>query len=251
MVSFDQPVPYNTGMSPSFEQDATGSMTYPGKGTLNRFLFKAPLICWRMGLGPLLGRWMLLLTTWGRRSQLPRHTLLSYTLHEDRAYVISGWGQRTDWYRNLSADPRVGVQLSGNPYPARARRVVDVDEYAAVMGVLLQTGGDSHFKPWLRSLDIAYDLEDLVAKRDRVYLVAIDPSEQTGPPSMARDLLWVWGAVVGVAVLLWLLWSNVVINNPPSVRRDDAHHKPHLRVVAVRTITSGVVVGNLRGWDRG
>ena len=110
-------------MPSSFRQDATGSMTYPARWTLNRFLFKSPVIWWRMGLGPLLRRWMLLLTTWGRRSRLPRHTLLSYTLHAGKAYVISGWGDRTDWYQNLSADPQVTVQFGSSPFAAIARRV--------------------------------------------------------------------------------------------------------------------------------
>ena len=143
-------------MPSSFRQDATGSMTYPARWTLNRFLFKSPVIWWRMGLGPLLRRWMLLLTTWGRKSRLPRQTLLSYTLHAGKAYVISGWGDRPDWYRNLSADPHVTVQFSSSPFAAIARRVVDVEEYTTVFQILLRTGGDSHFRPWLKSLDIAF-----------------------------------------------------------------------------------------------
>ena len=56
-------------MIDNYQQNATGSMTYPVKGTFNRFLFKSPLYLWRMGLGPLLshpamgGSKMLALTT--------------------------------------------------------------------------------------------------------------------------------------------------------------------------------------------
>src|SRR3989304_8332152 len=119
-------------MPSSFQQDAPGPMTYPARWTLNRLLFKSPVLWWRMGLGPLLRRRMLLLTTWGRKSRLPRHTMLSYTLHGGKAFLISGWGQHTDWYRNTSADPHVTVQLGKNPYHAIARRVNDVEEYATV-----------------------------------------------------------------------------------------------------------------------
>ncbi|MBI5932595.1 MAG: nitroreductase family deazaflavin-dependent oxidoreductase [Chloroflexi bacterium] len=161
-------------MQPSFKQDTTGPMAYPARGTLNRFLFKSFVIWWRMGLGPLLRRWMLLLTTWGRKSRLPRHTMLSYTLYTGKAYLISGWGKRTDWYQNITANPHVTAQMGTSPYYAMARRVIDVEEYSEVMQIMLQTGGDSHFKPWLKSLGVAYDLNDLVVKRDRVYLVALD-----------------------------------------------------------------------------
>lgn len=192
-------------MPSSFQQDAAGPMTYPARWTLNRLLFKSPVIWWRMGLAPLLWRWMLLLTTWGRKSRLPRYTMLSYTLHAGKAYIISGWGQRTDWYQNTSADPHVTVQLGRSPYSAIARRVVDVEEYATVVQIMLRTGGDSHFKPWLKSLDIAYDLNELVAKRDRVHLVALDPTDQVGPPPIASDLIWVWASILAGVVVVWLL----------------------------------------------
>ena len=71
-------------MTEKYQQKASGSMTYPKKGTLNRLNFKSPLIWWRMGLGPLMshqalaGNKMLVLTSWGRKSQLPRHTMLTY-----------------------------------------------------------------------------------------------------------------------------------------------------------------------------
>jgi deazaflavin-dependent oxidoreductase (nitroreductase family) len=148
---------------------------------------------------------MLLLTARGRKSRLPRYTMLSYTCHAGKAYLLSGWGQRTDWYQNASADPHVSVQFGRVPYYAIARRIVDVEEYAAVMQIILRTGGDSHFRPWLKSLDIAYDLNDLIAKRDRVYLVALDPTDQVGPPPMASDLVWVWAVILAVLVVIWLL----------------------------------------------
>ena len=75
------------------------------------------------------------------------------------------------------------------------------------MQVMLQTGGDSHFKPWLKSLDIAYDLDDLIAKRDRVYLVVLDPTDQIGPPPMASDLIWLWAVILaGVILVCSLRW---------------------------------------------
>ncbi|MEW6403128.1 MAG: nitroreductase family deazaflavin-dependent oxidoreductase [Chloroflexota bacterium] len=197
-------------MHSSFKQDATGPMTYPARGTLNRLLFKSPVIWWRMGLGSLLSRWMLLLTTWGRKSRLPRHTMLSYTLYAGKAYLISGWGQRTDWYQNTTADQHVTVQVGQRPYYAVARRVVDAEEYADVMRIMLRTGGDSHFRPWLKSLDIAYDLNDLVAKRERVYLVALDPTDQVEPPPMASDLIWVWAVILAGPMAVWLLGQLVL-----------------------------------------
>ncbi len=206
-----------------FEQRATGLMTYPAKGTLNRMLFKTPLIWWRMGLGSLLGPSMLILTTWGRRTHLPRHTMLSYTPMKERIYVGAGWGLRCDWYRNLLADAHVTVQIWAEKVtglrgevvlPALARRITDEKEFRAVSQRLFETGGDSHFRPWLDSFGIAYDHEDMLAKRERVHQVALDlqpiepdnePMAAIYPYPMSTDLKWVWAVMVGSFGLGWLL----------------------------------------------
>ncbi len=193
-------------MSVSFQQNATGRMAYPAKGTVNRVLFKGPLLWWRMGLGPLLGHWMVLFTTWGRISRQPRHTLASYTARNDTLYLISGWGERADWYRNLMVDPHVTVQPGRGGYSALARRVTDVEEYTEVMRDILRTGGDPDFQPWLASLDIAANLDDLVAKRDRVHMVALDPSDEPGPPPMPIDRVWLWA--VPAMLLAGLYWRR-------------------------------------------
>lgn len=77
-----------------------------------------------------------------------------------------------------------------------AHGVVDVEEYRMVMQFMLQTRGDSYLKPRLRSLDIAYGLDDLIAKLDRVYLAALSPTDQIGLPPMAIDLIWRWAVIL-------------------------------------------------------
>jgi len=185
-------------------------MTYPEKGTLNRLLFKSPLLWWRMGLGKLLshtalsGYKMLVLTSWGRKSHKPRHTMLSYVLMGDRVYVSSGWGVRTDWYKNILANPHVTVQVGGRVYSARARRVQDIDEYTNIAREMFSTGGDTHFVSWLESFGIEPDLQDFISKRERLVLVAFDKSEENGPPPMPIDLKWLWGVMLFVLVCIWL-----------------------------------------------
>jgi deazaflavin-dependent oxidoreductase (nitroreductase family) len=185
-------------------------MTYPKKGTLNRLLFKSPLIWWRMGLGKILshtalsGNKMLVLTSWGRKSLKPRHTMLSYALVGDREYVSSGWGARTDWYKNILEDPHVTVQVRGRVYSARAHRVQDIDEYTQIAQEMFATGGDTHFISWLESFGIEPNIQDVIDKRERLVLVAFDKSEEDGPPPMAIDLKWIWGVMLFVLVSIWL-----------------------------------------------
>lgn len=188
-------------------------MSYPHKGTLNRFLFKSPLVAWRLGLGPLLshpvlrGSKMLVLSTWGRKSNLPRHTMLSYIQVDEQTYVASGWGAASDWYKNILANPSVNIQARGKVYTARARRVADLDEYTRIVDEMLGTGGDSHFEPWLASYGISPDRDDMLAKRERLYFIAFDPYDDGGPPPLRVDLQWVWGLTLIILIFaaIWLL----------------------------------------------
>lgn len=66
----------------------------------------------------------LLLTTIGCRSGQARRTPLIYGRDGDRLLVVASKGGSDTppmWYRNLSADPRVRVQVGGESFDALAR----------------------------------------------------------------------------------------------------------------------------------
>jgi deazaflavin-dependent oxidoreductase (nitroreductase family) len=198
-------------MTENDKQKASGAMTYPKKGTLTRLLFKSPLVLWRMGLGSILshkalaGSKMLVLTSWGRKSQEPRHTMLSYVSAGEKEYVCSGWGAKTDWYKNIVVNPQVTVQVGRKIYGAKARRVQDIDEYTRIAQEMFETGGDTHFASWLESFGIDFSQQDMIDKKDRLYVVTFDKSEETSPPPMAVDLKWIWGVIVIILICTWLL----------------------------------------------
>jgi deazaflavin-dependent oxidoreductase (nitroreductase family) len=73
------------------------------------------------GKGP--QRMVLLLTTTGRKSGLPRHTPLQYEEAEGMIYVASARGREADWYRNILANPHVLVHLRGGHFEAVAQAV--------------------------------------------------------------------------------------------------------------------------------
>lgn len=71
------------------------------------------------------GTLVLLLTTTGRKSGLPRVTPLQYEEVDGSIYVASVRGQKADWFRNLVADPEVTVELRGGRYRATAEPITD------------------------------------------------------------------------------------------------------------------------------
>ncbi|WP_086818673.1 nitroreductase family deazaflavin-dependent oxidoreductase [Allokutzneria sp. NRRL B-24872] len=67
---------------------------------------------------------MLVLATTGRRTGTPRRTCLIYgTAGEDFVVVASKGGSDDDpaWFKNLRAEPSVGVQVGTRRFTARAR----------------------------------------------------------------------------------------------------------------------------------
>ena len=73
--------------------------------------------------GRFAGRPLLLLTTIGARTDLPRVTPLVFTTDGDRIVIIASKGgepTNPDWYHNLAANPEVTVELGVETYPAHA-----------------------------------------------------------------------------------------------------------------------------------
>jgi deazaflavin-dependent oxidoreductase (nitroreductase family) len=98
---------------------------------LHRLLYTA-------GLGPIIGRIILLLTTTGRKSGLPRVTPLQYELI-DKSYCLgSARGRQADWVRNIEADPKVQVRVKRLNFSGTARISNDVNEIANFLEIRLQ-----------------------------------------------------------------------------------------------------------------
>lgn len=67
-----------------------------------------------------------LLTTRGRKTGLPREVLLPCERFHEGLLIISTYGLRSDWIRNIEREPRVTVSAAGWVLPARAEIVDDL-----------------------------------------------------------------------------------------------------------------------------
>jgi deazaflavin-dependent oxidoreductase (nitroreductase family) len=94
----------------------------PVRGAL-RWALRIPIGLYHAHLGRLLGHQFLLLTHRGRKSGQPRQTVLEVVRYDraTRTYVVaSGWGVRSDWYRNIQKNPDVMVESGSGRLAARA-----------------------------------------------------------------------------------------------------------------------------------
>jgi deazaflavin-dependent oxidoreductase (nitroreductase family) len=98
-----------------------------GVGPVFKWIFKIPILYYKLGLGWMLEKRFLLLTTTGRKSGKPRHTPLEFVHNpQDDSYrVLPGWGGNTDWYKNLRHNPHVNVQVGRRKFAAVAETAPD------------------------------------------------------------------------------------------------------------------------------
>ncbi|MER7554578.1 nitroreductase family deazaflavin-dependent oxidoreductase [Streptomyces anulatus] len=100
-----------------------------------RRLARLPIAFYRVGLGPVFGRRLLLLHHTGRNSGLDRRVALEVVAH-DRAEGIwilaSGFGPEAAWYRNLRAEPKTTIQV-GNRHYAVTAHFPSADEGGEIM----------------------------------------------------------------------------------------------------------------------
>ena len=177
---------------------------YPQAGFM-RYIFKTPRIFWRSGLGPITGKIFILLTTVGRKSGMPRRTMIEYHTVNGIKYAACAFGMRSDWFKNILADPRVTIQTSSGTETAHAFRVVEDDELISVCETFKRRDPPlTSF--YLSSLGIQDTPEDLIANKDKIFFVGFKPSQEVSPPGQEVDLAWLWP--IGLIILLTLLFIN-------------------------------------------
>jgi len=84
---------------------------------------RLPILLYRIKLGWLLGDRFLMLTHTGRKSGLPRQTVIEVVKHDKATntyYVVSGWGEKSDWYQNIHKTPQVTVHVRGRKFQTKA-----------------------------------------------------------------------------------------------------------------------------------
>lgn len=82
---------------------------------------------------------VLVLTTTGRRSGLPRDTPLQFEEVDGVVHVASARGTSADWYRNVVARPNVTVSLRGREFAAVAEPVTNPARIADFLEHRLRT----------------------------------------------------------------------------------------------------------------
>ena len=94
-------------------------------------------VLYAIGLGPLIGRIILLLTTTGRKSGMKRVTPLQYEKIGDDYYLGAARGLKADWVRNIISNPCVEIRIGAKHFEGQAEVVTDPCRFADFLEVRL------------------------------------------------------------------------------------------------------------------
>ena len=145
-----------------------------------KYIQKLHRVLYAIGLGPVIGRIILLLTTTGRKTGLKRITPLQYEEIDGKYYLGSARGLKADWVRNIQADPNVEIRVKSLNFQGRAEVVTNPARFADFVEIRLQR------HPFVVGtiMQKAHDLpkqpsrEQLEALAENEVLVIIEPKRE-------------------------------------------------------------------------
>jgi len=172
----------------------------------NRFM----VLMWRLGLGAWINFWpqgigrIMVLTHTGRKSGLTRRTPVNYAFVDGELYCVAGFGEVSDWVKNIQADPRVEIWLPEGRWAGEAYPLQESERRLFIIRQILMNSGFA--APLFEGIYPSRLSEAELAQISRDYaLVQVRRTEAlTGPGAMA-DLAWVWPAALLGLAAVWNL----------------------------------------------
>lgn len=173
-----------------------------------RWLNHYMILHWRLGLGPYgnraeLSGQIMVLTHTGRKSGKRYRTPVNYAIVNEDVYCTAGFGQISDWFRNLKANPAVEIWLPHHGWWAGvAEEVVEAENYLDLMRAVLIASG---FAARAFGLDPrCMSDEELIAVTASYRLVRIRRTHARTGPGGPGDLIWVWPLATAILLPLAL-----------------------------------------------
>ena len=128
-------------------------------------------LAYRLGLGTLVAKKVMILTTKGRVTGRARRTPLWYVRDRDTVYCLSGWGPSSDWWKNLNKETHALVQIGKGRLETQGVLVENREEVSNVLNMFFDKYGR-------RTVHLFYHL-------DRLCLAAFSLEGSGEPPPRA------------------------------------------------------------------
>ena len=99
------------------------NLRHPPRG-FQAWFSRMPIFFYKIGLGWLFKERFLLLMHTGRKSGLSRKAVLEVVDKDaENYYIVSGFGEKSQWYKNLMQTPQVNIQVGQKKMDVLAERL--------------------------------------------------------------------------------------------------------------------------------
>ena len=176
---------------------------------LFRVLNRLMVILFRLGLGAWgnatkYGGYIMVIKNTGRKSGLARLTPVNYAMVNGDVYCTAGFGEASDWYRNIMTNPQVEIWLPNGRWAGVAEDVTGLSDRASIFRQVIIASGFAGLLFGVNQKKMSdSELDELLA---HYRLIRIRRTGALTGPGGPGDLAWVWPLTT--LVLLFLLVSR-------------------------------------------
>ena len=176
---------------------------------LFRVLNRLMVILFRLGLGAWgnaskYGGYIMVIKNTGRKSGRSRLTPVNYAIVNGDIYCTAGFGEASDWYRNIMTNPQVEIWLPNGRWAGVAEDVTGLSDRASIFRQVIIASGFAGLLFGVNQKKMSdSELDELLA---HYRLIRIRRTGALTGPGGPGDLAWVWPLTT--LVLLFLLVSG-------------------------------------------
>lgn len=167
---------------------------------LKKYKTLAPIYAWRLGLGPIVGRYQMIITFIDHKTGNPSKTSQEFFQINGIKYIANTFGIQSKWYRNLLADPKVTIQTYEGSEQMIAVPVSQDDELITIIEWMLNNKS-SFITQYLKDLGITADHKEILKHKKEFLFIRFDPTSEPTPRGLEVDLAWIWPVL--------LFWSMI------------------------------------------
>jgi deazaflavin-dependent oxidoreductase (nitroreductase family) len=171
------------------------------KSLLDKLYALAPEYAWRLGLGPVLGRYIMLITQINHKTGNPCKTSMEFFEVNGIKYIANVFGIQSKWYRNILANPRVTIQTADGTEQMVAVPVTADDEFITIIEWLLHRN-PKFANQYIGNLEPQTNRKGFLKYKEELTFLRFDPTSEPTPRGLDVDLAWIWPIL--------LIWSIII-----------------------------------------
>jgi len=158
---------------------------------LEKFYSQAPIFAWRFGLGPIVGRYIMIITQINHKTGNPCKSSMEYFEINGIKYIANLFGVQSQWYRNILSNPRVTIQSSDGTEQMIAVPVTQDDEIITIIEWLLNRN-PKFIARYMDEFGVQPSRKDILKHKNELIFLRFDPTSEPTPRGLEVDLAWIW-----------------------------------------------------------